>query len=304
MRKAHSVILILLLLIVCSEGKIVVSIPDLKSVAERISGEEVETVLPATVDPHFYSISYQDLRKVENAEIVLLANSAVLGFESELKGICKNRCLDFEDYNALILEFPGIGYNPHAYWLLPENTLKIALALKNKLKELYPEKAEYYEKRYLEFESSVSSAKKDVEKLVRNVKSFDFIAIDPHAAYALSALGLKVSIAFPEEIGVSVSEIRKLTQFEKCILAVPDYQIETKVGEIAKNIAREAKCGIAKIKVVSDLSFESQLISNAYSVSNPIYLTFESNNWCKIISIVAVLEAIALVILWQSKRKI
>ncbi|MCS7129885.1 MAG: zinc ABC transporter substrate-binding protein [Archaeoglobaceae archaeon] len=303
MRKTNTGLLILLLLICLGEAKIIVSIPELENLAERISGEEVESILPSAVDPHFFSLSYQDLRKVQNAKLVLLANSELIEFEAEIKKICGNKCLDFADYNATIFEFPGIGYNKHAYWLLPENILKIALAIKNKLVEIDPEKMEYYSANYREFERSLMNAKKDAEKLVKELKDFDLIAIDPHSAYAISALGLNVSIAFPEEISLSAMEIQNLKRFEKCIIVIPDYQEKTKVGEIAKQIAREVGCGIAKVKVVSELSFESQLISNAFSLSNPIYLTSEYDYWKQILSLIVVLETIALVVLWRSRRK-
>lgn len=304
MRKANTAVLILLLLIGLSEGKIIVSIPDLKNIAEKISGEEVESILPSAVDPHFVSLSYQELRMAENAEIVLLANSKLIGFEEEIKSAYGNKCLDFEDYNAKILEFSGIGYNPHAYWLLPENALRIAFALKNRLSELHPDKAGYYEENYLNFERSLANAKNDAEKLTKGMENFNFVAMDPHSAYAVSALGLKVSLAFPEDISLSASEIQNLKKLEKCILVIPDYQENTKLGEIAKQIAKNVGCGVSKVKVVSDLNIESQLISNAFSISNPIYLSSEDNIWLYILSLIAVIEAVALVVLWQSKRKI
>ncbi|MEM2086376.1 MAG: zinc ABC transporter substrate-binding protein [Archaeoglobaceae archaeon] len=304
MWKANTVVLIFLILLGSSEGKIIVSIPDLKNIAEKISGEEVESILPSAVDPHFFSFSYQDLKKLENAEVILLANSNLIGFETEIKRICGKKCLDFEDYNATILEFTGIGYNPHAYWLMPENALKIAFALKNKLVELHPDKLREYESNYLKFEDSLANAKRDAEKLTERMKDSNFIAIDPHSAYVVSGLGLKVSLAFPEDVTLSASEIQSLKRFEKCILVIPDYQEDTKLGEISKQIAKEVGCGISKVKVVSDLSFESQLVSNAFSISNPIYLDSGERIWFYLLSLVAVLEAVALAVLWQSKRKI
>ncbi|MEM2727343.1 MAG: zinc ABC transporter substrate-binding protein [Archaeoglobaceae archaeon] len=304
MWKANTVILIFLLLIGLSEGKIIVSIPDLKNIAEKISGEEVDSILPSAVDPHFVSLSYPEIRMAENAEIVLLANSELIGFEAEIKSVYGNKCLDFEDYNATILEFSGIGYNPHAYWLLPENALKIAFALKNRLSELHPDKAKYYEENYSKFEKSLDNAKNDAEKLIKGMENFNFVAMDPHSAYAISALGLKVFLAFPEDISLSASEIQNLKKLEKCILVIPDYQENTKLGEIARQIAKNVGCGISRVKVVSDLSIESQLISNAFSISNPIYLNSETNVWFYVLSLISVLEAIALVVLWQSRRKI
>lgn len=299
--KAYTLVLILLL-IGLAEGKILVSIPELKSLAERISGEEVESLIPSSVDPHYVSISYRELKKVEEAEVVLLANSWLIPFEAELKQNCL-RCLDFENYNATLLEFPGIGKNPHAYWLLPENALKIANALKKKLSEIEPKRAEELERNYEDFKKSLELAEKDAKKLVSNVKDYEFIAMDPHTAYAVSALGLKVSYAFPEEIAPSAFEIENL-KAEKCVFVIADYQEESKLGEIAKQMAVEKGCGIAKVKVISELSFESQLLANAVSLSNPQFEAKGENSLIYLLSLIAVCEAIALVVLWRLRRRI
>ncbi|MCX7999586.1 MAG: zinc ABC transporter substrate-binding protein [Leptospiraceae bacterium] len=303
MRKTNTIFLILLFIIGCSEAKIIVSIPDLKNIAERISGEEVESVLPSSVDPHYASISYKELKELENAEIVLLANSELIGFEAEIKNICGDRCLDFKDYNANLFDFRGIGYNPHAYWLLPENALKIALTLKNKLIELHPEKYEEYNKNYEDFRKSVEIAENLAEEIVSKVQNYDFIAMDPHTAYAISALQLKVSMAFPEDLTPAMREIGEVKE-GKCIVVIAEYQEKTKIEEIAKQIAMEKKCGISKVKILSDMSFEAQLVSNSVLLSNPVYLSSEDYSLFYLILIIAVVEAIALVVLWQSRRKI
>ncbi len=302
MRKAYTVILILLISV--ADAKILVSIPELKGLAERISGEEVESLIGSQVDPHYASISYQDLKKIENAEVILLANSQLIEFESKVKQVCGGRCLDFEDYNATLQDFPGIGKNPHAYWLLPRNALNIAQVLKNRLAEMYPERAGEFEKNYQNFKKAIEFAEKDAEKIVSKVKDYSFVAMDPHAAYAVSALNLKVSLAFPEEVTPSVEELSRVGQLRNCVLVLAEYQEGTKLEEIAKQIAREYKCGMATVRVVSDLNFETLLISNAVSLSNPSFAESE-NNWpLYLLSSIAIAEALGMVVLWRSKRRI
>jgi len=302
MRKAYTVILILL--ISAADARILVSIPELEGIAERISGEDAESLIGSQVDPHYASISYQELKKIEDAEVVLLANSKLIEFESKIRQVCGEKCLDFEDYNATLQEFPGIGENPHAYWLLPENALNIALALKNRLAGIQPERAGEFEKNYKDFKKAIEAAEKDARKIVSDVKDYSFVAMDPHAAYAISALGLKVSLAFPEEVTPSAEELKGIDRLRNCVLVIAEYQEGTKVEEIAKQIAKESKCGIAKVKVVSNLNFETMLIANAVSLANPL-LSESENEWLLyLLSLVVLVESVALVVLWQSKRRI
>jgi len=302
MRKAYTVILILL--ISAADARILVSIPELEGIAERISGEDAESLIGSQVDPHYASISYQELKKIEDAEVVLLANSKLIEFESKIRQVCGEKCLDFEDYNATLQEFPGIGENPHAYWLLPKNALNIALALKNRLAEIHPERAGEFEKNYRNFKKAIELAEKDARKIVSDVKDYSFVAMDPHAAYAISALGLKVSLAFPEEVTPSAEELKGIDRLRNCVLVIAEYQEGTKVEEIAKQIAKESKCGIAKVKVVSNLNFETMLIANAVSLANPLFSESENEWLLYLLSLVVLVESVALVVLWQSKRRI
>ncbi|MEG9194639.1 MAG: zinc ABC transporter substrate-binding protein [Candidatus Methanoglobus sp.] len=300
-RKAYTVILILLISV--ADAKILVSMPELKGIAERISGEEVESLIGSQIDPHYASIGYQDLKKIEDAEIVLLANSQLIEFESKVKQFCGRKCLDFEDYNATLQDFPGIGENPHAYWLLPRNALNIALALKNRLVEMHPEKAGEFEKNYQDFKKAIEFAEKDAEKIASKVRDYSFVAMDPHAAYAVSALGLNVSLAFPEDVTPSAEELARLGQLRNCVLVLAEYQEGTKLEEIANQISEEYKCGMAKVRVISDLNFETLLIANAVSLSNPSFAEFENNLPLYLLSFIAVAEALGMVVLWRSKRR-
>ncbi|MEM0302413.1 MAG: zinc ABC transporter substrate-binding protein [Archaeoglobaceae archaeon] len=303
MRKTYTAFLMLLLFLGIGEGKIFVSIPDLEKIAEKISGEDVESILPSAIDPHFFSLSYSEIKKLETSDMVILANSQLIGFEAEIKKICEEKCLDFEDYNATILEFPGVGHNLHAYWLLPENAVKIGFAIKNKLSELHPERASQFTRNYEEFREAVERAQRNAEKIVSKVKDYDFVAMDPHSAYAISALALKVAFVFPEEIPPGGMEIQKLSGLKNCVIVIADYQEGTKIGEIAEEIAKESGCGFTKVNVMSDLDFDVQLLANAVLLANPSFRDSEKNEILYILSLIAVLEAVALVVIWRSRRK-
>ncbi len=292
-----------LLIIYLAEAGIVVSIPDLKPIVEEIYEEKVEFVLPAHADPHLYSPSREDFEKVTGSELCILANSEIISFEAEIKRFCKNS-LDFSDYNVTILSFPGIGENYHAYWLYPENAIKIAEKVKDRLIEIQPEKEEFYKKRFERFVEEVGKAKADAEYIVRTVKHYDFIAMDPHTAYAVAALKLNTSFVFPEEVPPSLKEIPK--KKGNCIVVIAEYQKGTKLEDIGRELAKELNCGFSAIDVMTEIRYSSKLISNAAKLSNP-----EFKNEGDAVSLalgvlgsLAFIEALVIVALWRSWRKI
>lgn len=297
MWKAYTVALTLLAAL--ADASVVVSIPDLKNIVERIYDGEVECIAPSNVDPHLFSLTSRDLQKAKEAKLLVLANSGILEFEERLKDLA-TEVLDFEDYEAEILSFPGIGENYHAYWLLPENAMRIASKVKEKLSEIYPEKKEVYEQNFLAFKASLEIAKRDAEKIVENVKDRDYIAMDPHTAYAISALNLSISFAFPEDVAPSALELRNLSS-KSCVVAIAEYQRGTKIEEMALKIANEKGCGIAVLKVISDLTPESMLIYNAAILSNLEEGEKGENVLLHILALVAVAEAVAIVVLWRLK---
>ncbi len=305
MRKAYTIPLILLIYLMSpvADASVLVSIPELRSIVERIYGEKVDSVAPANVDPHLFSITSRDLQRAKDARLLILANSEIIEFEEKLKNI-NPEVLDFEDYEATILSFPGIGKNYHAYWLLPENTIKIAFRVKEKLSEIYPERREIYEQNFERFVDSMQLTMKEVEKIVANVKDHEFVAMDPHTAYAISALNLSVSFAFPEEVSPGAVELGKLRLKDKCVVAIAEYQRGTKIEEIAVKIASENRCGLAVLQVITDLSPESMLIYNAVSLSKPEYVENKENVVVHILAFIAIVEAILLVAVWRSKRRI
>lgn len=296
MWKTYSIILTILIVSI-ARANVVVSIPDFKSIVERIYGEEVESVAPANTDPHLFSLTSEDLEKVKNAKLLILANSKIIGFEEEIKNLNQNT-LDFEDYKVEILSFPGIGKNYHAYWLLPENTIKIASKVKEKLSEIYPEKKQFYERNFEKFVSSMQVAMRDSEKIVNPVKNYEFVAMDPHTAYAISALNLNVIFAFPEEVTPGAIELKNLSN--NCVVAIAEYQKGTKIEEMALKIAQEKNCGVAVLKVLSDISPESMLISNAVILSN-IRQVEREDNLAYIFAFIAAIEAILILWLWRLK---
>ncbi|MDI9646171.1 MAG: zinc ABC transporter substrate-binding protein [Archaeoglobales archaeon] len=291
MRKCYPLFILILLVINFAEAKILVTLPELRSIAEEISGEEVEFILPPAVDPHTYALSSSDLEKIRGAELVLLANSNIIEFEKRIRDLNKN-CLDFEDYNATILNFEGYGENYHAYWMYPENALKIAKKLAEKLTEL---RGKDYMQRYYEFEERVERAEVQAKSLLK--ENGYYVASDPHVAYILAQFVEVKAILFEEF--TQIVDLRSLKVEKPCYIVLADYHRGTKVEEISKNFASENECKLAYTIIFSSLDYDATIIANAARISGAFEVEKPNYN----IYLIASLALMAVVVVWLLWRK-
>src|SRR5205809_776313 len=151
---------------------------DLAALAEEIGGDkvQVESIARGYQDPHFVEAKPSFLLKLRRADLLI-----VVGLELEIGWlpplitqstnpkiqVGAPGYLDASRY-AKILEIPTgqvtraegdvhpLG-NPH-YWLDPENGLRIAKGIQNKLSEMRPSDAAYCAQRYDSFEQRLQQA--------------------------------------------------------------------------------------------------------------------------------------------------
>src|SRR5258707_6425556 len=147
-------------------------------VVEEVGGEklEVESIARGYQDPHFVDAKPSFLLKLKRADLLI-----VVGLELEIGWlpplinqstnpkiqVAAPGYLDASRF-AKILEIPTgqvtraegdvhpLG-NPH-YWLDPENGLRIAKSIADKLAEMRPEDAAYFAQRYADFEQRLKQA--------------------------------------------------------------------------------------------------------------------------------------------------
>src|SRR6266851_2800284 len=152
--------------------QIVTATSDLAALAQEVGGDrvEVESIARGYQDPHFVEAKPSFLLKLRRADLLI-----VVGLQLEIGWlpplitqsgnpriqIAAPGYFDASQY-AQILEIPTgqvtraegdvhpLG-NPH-YWLDPENGLRIAKAIQNKLSEMRPADAAYFAQRYASFE--------------------------------------------------------------------------------------------------------------------------------------------------------
>src|ERR1700720_3082592 len=161
-----------------SKIRIMTATTDLASLAQEVGGEkvDVESIARGYQDPHFVYPKPSFLLKLSKAELPIVVGLELeIGWLPPLIPQSSNPriqvgapgYLDASRF-AKILEIPTgqvtraegdvhpLG-NPH-YWLDPENGLRIAKGIQDKLSEMRPNDAAYFAQRYASFEQKLKQA--------------------------------------------------------------------------------------------------------------------------------------------------
>src|SRR5882724_3707690 len=161
-----------------SKLQIMTATTDLASLAQEVGGDkvDVESIARGYQDPHFVEAKPSFLLKLRRADLLI-----VVGLELEIGWlpplitqstnpkiqVAAPGYFDASRF-AKILEIPSgqvtraegdvhpLG-NPH-YWLDPENGLRIAKGIADKLSEMHPGDAAYFSQRYSDFEKHLKEA--------------------------------------------------------------------------------------------------------------------------------------------------
>lgn len=158
--------------------KIMTATTDLAALAQEVGGDkvDVESIARGYQDPHFVEAKPSFLLKLRKADLLI-----VVGLELEIGWlpplitqssnpniqVSANGYLDASRF-AKILEIPSGQVtraegdvhpqgNPH-YWLDPDNGLRVAKGIADKLSQMRPNDAQYFAQRYSAFEQHLKQA--------------------------------------------------------------------------------------------------------------------------------------------------
>jgi zinc/manganese transport system substrate-binding protein len=166
-----------------SKIQIMTATTDLAALAQEVGGDkvDVESVARGYQDPHFVEAKPSFLLKLRRADLLIVVGLELeIGWLPPLISQSTNPKIqvgapgyfDASRY-AKILEIPTgqvtraegdvhpLG-NPH-YWLDPENGLRIARAIQDKLSEMRPNDSPYFAQRYASFEQRLKHADEEWE---------------------------------------------------------------------------------------------------------------------------------------------
>lgn len=174
-----------------ADGKlyIMTATTDLAALAQEVGGDrvEVESIARGYQDPHYVEAKPSFLLKLRHADLLIVVGLELeIGWLPPLISQSTNPKIQvgapgYFDASrfARILEIPtGVVTraegdvhpqgNPH-YWLDPDNGLRIAKAIQNKLSEMRPNEATYFAQRYDSFEQRLKQAE---EKWISEMKPY------------------------------------------------------------------------------------------------------------------------------------
>jgi len=161
-----------------SKLNVVTATTDLAALAQEVGGDriDVESIARGYQDPHFVEAKPSFLLKLRRADLLIVVGLQLeIGWLPPLITQCGNPkiqvsapgYLDASQF-AEILEIPTTQVtramgdvhplgNPH-YWLDPQNGLRIARGIQQKLAELRPGDAAYFEQRFQAFSQRLQQA--------------------------------------------------------------------------------------------------------------------------------------------------
>jgi len=272
---------------------VVVSMPDFESVVKEIGGDDVNTsvILPPGSDPHSFSITSADIENIKNADLIVLANSALLSYERDIIKNYKGNYLDFQDYEkegAVLLDFGDFQQNPHGYWMYVNNSIAIASAIEKKMEEIMPEKKESFEKNLQEFIKSVRDAENISIELAkeRQIYGKKAVAMVPGVCYIAKNLGINATEILLTEGSANV-DIQKLQRVKEGLksreyitILVPEFLKDGKQGKMAQQIAMDSNSTVVYVRFAVGGDYLSTFYHNTMEIlsceSSRIH---ESSGW-------------------------
>ena len=163
-----------------SKLKVVTTTEDLASLAREVGGDhvEVEAIARGYQDPHFVEAKPSFILKLNRADLLIVVGLQLeIGWLPPLITQSRNPRIQLGTPGYLdvsqfceVLEIPAgqitramgdvhpLG-NPH-YWLEPQNGRRIAQGIANKLADLRPQEAAYFQQRFQDFSNRLTAAEK------------------------------------------------------------------------------------------------------------------------------------------------
>ena len=278
--------------------KVVVTLSILQTIVSPIVGDvgEVYSIVSGDVEPHSFTLTPSTIQEALNSDLIVITGHMDWEMEliervSEEKGVQPSLIsLNLLNLTGIkILEIEGVK-NIHGFWLLPDNAIVIARALRDKLSTLKPEFSEKFSQNYLLFERDVLNLKTVLVELSEKYNCLGKMVVVGFYAeqYVAEALGLKVDVSLiGEGETIRPDSLTKIYNGLKsgdyvCIVVSDTALLMSGVQTALREVSEETGCSIAYVFTVSSNGLDrydnlmyynagqvySALLSNRKSPSN------------------------------------
>lgn len=260
--------------------KIVTSIPPLKWLVQKITGNEFEviSIVQPNMNHELFEPKPSDLKVLENSKVFFTYN--MLGFEETISDSISNKnkivnVLENVDKNLFIKgehdhdhehEHSGKeehdsheheGIDPHV-WFSLDMMPKVAENIKNELSKLYPDKKETFEKNYNAFITELNQVKAELSQKMASKTKKSFMIYHPALNYFLKNYAIEEISIEQEGKEPSAQQIKEIIDEAKkhnvtTILVQPQFPRQS-----AEAISREIpNSKVAEFNVDKEDVFEN-----------------------------------------------
>ena len=290
--KRITVILIILALLLSvtptvqgGEGKIkvVATLQIFSTFAKEIGGDmvDVDFIVPQGMDIHSYSLSYEDIEKLQSSDLIILASSEFFSIDKNIREkISGKEILDFEDYNATLYSLSNFERNVHGYWLYPNNAINITRAIERKLELMDSAHSIYYQENLDKFEAEVGRTLETIREIRENTNIGDkkvLLAV-PGVFYIVKMLEIPIAgtiVKGPNQFISSqeLSEIKdEIKRGEIGFVVNAEGLEKSKAGEIAIQLSHETGVKIVYVDIFSAENYTTILLKDSVALGGSTYV--------------------------------
>lgn len=309
--------------------RVAVTLDILKSIVSPILGDtgEVYSVVLGEVDPHSFTLTPSIIREVLNSDLIVITGH--MDWEKKLiEIVSEERGIQPSLISINLLELSGIRIleiegekNIHGFWLLPDNAIVIAEALKDKLSNIKPEYSEEFTENYILFEKRILKLKDALTKLSERYGQLNKKVVVGFYSeqYIAEAMGLQVGIVLKgEEEAIKPETLTKVYNGFKsgeyaCILISDVALTMSGVQNALRELSEETDCPIAYVLTVSSDGldqYDSIMYYNAGQVYNALLSNRgPSSSGFNIYFLTAVLALLVVavetaILIWSVRRRL
>jgi zinc/manganese transport system substrate-binding protein len=261
-----------------SKVKILATFSVLQNLAQEIGKDRVEvgTLVPRNGDPHVYEPTPSDVKKISEADLILVNG---LGFEGWLERLIKaaqykGKLVVCTEYIHPRLVFEGtLIKDPHAWHSIPNAKIYVR-NIADALKKADPAHAIYYEKNTLAYLKELTALDEKIRRKLDKIPPKKRKIITAHDAFGY--LGHAYGIQFLSPQGISTESEAKIQSVIALIKQIKEQNIRTLFIE-----------NISDSKMIQQISQETEakiggiLYSDALSEAHgkaPTYLAMMAYN--------------------------
>lgn len=269
--------------------RIVVTLDILQTIVSPVLGDmgEVYPIVSGDAEPHSFTLTPSIIREALNSDLIVITGH--MDWEKELvERVSEERGVQPGLISLNLLNLSGIrilevegGRNVHGFWLLPDNVVTIARALKDRLSTLKPEYAEKFSENYMLFEGEVLKLKNTLIKLSEKYGYLGKRVVVGFYAeqYIAEAMGLKVDVVLiGEEETIRPETLTRIyTGFKSgdyaCIVVSDTALLMSGVKNALKEVSEEVGCTVAYVFTTSSNGlgrYEYVMCYNAGQVYNAL----------------------------------